>query len=249
VRLRSAWSVLVAAIIGAASADPGKEAAEAKNTPQRIEAPTLGLEATFDLPDGWSPSIDTGAGGFEDPKIRDEILKTKQLPNADFEVERGWWNNGEILAQMRLRLGRKEFRGTLRELADRCISEIREKWPAFKAAKPVEKKLALGSVPALYVMLESKKEPPYRVHFVVLLEDGKGCGLFCYGWGPQVNVVDLSNGQMPDSVRKIAEESRRLPPEKLKKQAALFREFETAIAPTFRVAKPRDPGVPPPPAR
>lgn len=239
---------LLGACLGAAVAAPEKEPAGAKPTPQRIEA--KGLEATFDLPEGWSAAIETdgGASGYKDKRIRDQILEARQLPNADFEVERGWWNNGEVLAQMRLRLEKKEFKGTLRDLADRSIAEIREKWPVFKAAKPAEKKLTLDFVPALHVTLNSR-EPPYRVAFVVLLAEGKGCGLFCYGWGPQANVVDLSNGQMPDSVRKIAEEARRLPPEKLKKQAALFREFETVIVPTLRVARARAPEAPSLPAR
>ncbi len=246
-------ALLLGASAGAAGDEPAREDPEAKRTDVRIEATELGLEATFGLPEGWTDYIDTdgGASGYKDPRIRDEILKTKRLPNADFGIDRGWCNHGEVLAQMRLRLGRKEFHGTLRELADRCVREIRDKWPAFKSTKPAEKALALRTAQALYVTLENRKEPPYRVHFAVLLADGKGCGLFCYGWGPQVSVADLSGGQMPDSVRKIAENARRLSAGQLKKQAALFREFETAIVPTLRVVpSPPAPEAPPqPPAR
>jgi hypothetical protein len=237
---------LAGTLVVTVAADPGKDETEPEKTPQRIEA--LGLQATFDLPPEWAEHIDTGDGGFKDPKTRAGLLEAKRLPNEDFEVERGWNNTGEVLAQMRLRLGRKEFRGTRQELAALCVTEIRAKWPGFKATKPVEKAITLGSTPALQVTLENKKEPPYRVQFVVLVLDGKGCGLFCYGWGPVVNVVDHSGGQMPDSARKFAEQARRLSPEKLKRQAEIFREFETKIVPTLRVARPppAPPPVPPP---
>ncbi len=234
---------LAGALVATVAADPGKDEAEPKKTPQRIEA--LGLQATFDLPEGWTDHIDTGADGFQDPKTRAGLLEAKRLPNADFEVERGWMNTGEVLAQVRLRLGRKEFRGTPQELAAQCVAEIRAKWPGFKATKPLEKAIMLGSTPALQVTLQHKSEPPYRVQFVVLVLDGKGCGLFCYGWGPVVNVVDHSGGQVPDSVRKIAEQARRLSPAQLKVQAALFREFETVIVPTWRVVPSAPPSAPP----
>ncbi|HEX5137558.1 MAG TPA: hypothetical protein VFY93_11330 [Planctomycetota bacterium] len=229
--------IALVAILGAAGAEPDKPEEKAKA--QRIEAPALGLEATFDLPDGWSEYLDTGADGFTDSKTRAGLLKAKELPNDDFEVERGWENHGEVLAQMRLRLGCKEFRGTTKELADRCVSEIRAKWRVFKATRPVQKDIKLHGTPALLVKLENPKEPPYRVQFVVLVAEGKGCGLFCYGWGTVVNVVDTSGAGVPDSIKKIAEEARRLSPEKLKRQAELFREFETVIVPTLRVAKPK----------
>lgn len=226
---------LVAALVAAVGAEPGKD--DAKPTPQRIEA--LGLEATFDLPRGFVAAIDTGES--DDPETR----KAKALPNADFEAEHGWWNEGEILAKLFLRLGRKDFKGTPRELADRCVVEIREKWPAFKSTRPAIRAVTLGSTPALYVALENAKEPPYRVHFVALVAEGKGCCLFCYGWGPQATVVDLSGGQMPDSARRIAEEARRLSPEKLRKQAELFKAFEKAIVPTLRIAPPPPKDKPP----
>jgi len=231
--------IALVAILGAAGAEPDKPEEKAKTTPQRIEAPALGLEATFDLPDGWWEYHDTGASGFDNPKARAEFLKAKELPNGGFDVERGWENSGDLVAQMRLRLGRKEFHGTPKELADQCISEIRAKWPAFKTTKPVTKEIKLDGAPALLVTLENPKEPPYRVQFVVLVAEGKGCGLFCYGWGPVILDVDASRALDPDSIKKFVEETRRLSPEKLKKQAELFREFETVIVPTLRVAKPR----------
>jgi len=240
--------IALVAILGAAGAEPGKPEEETKKTPQRIEAPALGLEATFDLPDGWSEHLDTGADGFDDPKTRAGLLKAKELPNGGFDVERGWENNGEVLAQLRLRLGRKEFRGTPKELADRCVSEIRAKWPVFKTTKPVTKEIKLDGTPALLVKLENPKEPPYRVQFVVLVAEGRGCGLFCYGWGTVVNVVDMSGAGVPDAVKKAAEEARRLSPERLKRQAELFGEFETVIVPTLRVAKPKPEAQAPTPA-
>lgn len=235
------WAGLltVALLVGAAVAqDPANEDERPEPKTHPFEAPKLALAGSLTLPAQWVKQLapDGGAAGFPDP-IRKQKEEAARLPNDAFEFERRWVNTGEILAKMRLRLGRKKFKGTARQLAKRCVTEIRAKWPAFKRAKPSIKPVQLPAGPALYVSLERKDEPPYRVHFVVLIFERKGCGLFCYGYGPQVNLIDLSKRGVSESVREAMEEARQLSPERLKRQKALFREFETVIVPSLRLGK------------
>ena len=70
-----------------------------------------------------------------------------------------------------------------------------------------------------------------------LIVEGKGCGLFCYGWGTLVQTVNAGQGALPPSARRIAEEAARLSPERLKQQDALFKEFESVIVPSLHLAK------------
>jgi hypothetical protein len=230
-----AMTFLVRATAAQDTADGNAEAGPKTCT---FEAPKLALAGSLALPARWVTQIapDGGAAGFPDA-VRKQMEEAARLPNDAFEFERRWLNSGDVLAKMRLRLGRKKFKGTARQLAKRCVAEIRAKWPAFKRAKPAMKSVKLPAGPAIYVSLERKDDPPYRVHFAVLICEKKGCGLFCYGHGPQVNLIDLSKKGVSESLQEAVKDARRLSPERLKKQEALFREFETVIVPSLRLAK------------
>jgi len=227
-------------LVGAAGAEDSEDRKE-EEAPQEhtFEAPRLAGSVL--LPKHWSADIAPDKSGTTWPdsirKQMEAAEEARRLPNDAFEFEERWCNSGDVLAKVRLRVGRKEFKGTAQQLADLCIAEIREKWPAFKGAKPAIKPMALRTGPALYVSFKRQKELPYLVHFVVLVVEGKGCGLFCYGWGPQVNVVNLGQNPLPASARRVAEEAAKLSPERRKAQDALFKEFETVIVPSLHLAK------------